>query len=126
MTDKLGNIYISDRGNNRIRKINSAGVISTIAGIGTYGFSGDGGPALNAKFAYPEELSMDEAGNIYVADSEDARVRKIDMNTGIINTIAGSDNYAFGGDSILASDAELNGPTGIAADREGNVHSRFQ
>ncbi len=89
--DPAGNLYVSDYATNRIRKINaSTGIITTIAGIGTEGFSGDGGLAINAELDTPADLCLDALGNIYFADQDNLRVRKIDKVTGIITTIVGN------------------------------------
>ncbi len=95
--DVYGNIYFSDRLNNRIRKINSLGIISTVGGNGTYGYSGDGGSALSAQLEYPEALGIDISGNIYFLDglpSVEGIIRKIDVATGVINTIAGNVSFS--------------------------------
>ncbi len=121
-TDVSGNIYFSDHNNQRIRKINSAGIISTIAGTGTIGFSGDGGPATAAMIAYPYQITTDMHGTIYFADEGSNRIRKIN-SSGIISTIAGcSSTSGFGGDGGPATLAHLRFPTGVALDRRGNVY----
>ncbi len=121
-TDISGNIYFSDHHNQRIRKINSSGSISTIAGTGTIGFSGDGGPATAAMIAYPYQITTDIHGSIYFADEGNNRIRKIN-STGIISTIAGcSSTSGFGGDGGPATLAHLRFPTGVAVDRSGNVY----
>lgn len=124
--DANGNIYIADRGNNKIRKITvSTGVISTVAGLGLDTFSGDGGPAVNAQLNAPTGLTITN-GNIYVADLSNHRVRKIDLNTGIITSIAGngtaSFNSGYSGDNGLAVNAQINNPTDVALDKQGNVY----
>ena len=123
--DKEENILFSD--NSTIRKINKAGIITRIAGNEIPGFSGDGGPATAASMGKPKGLALDTAGNLYVADYDDNRVRKI-SNAGIITTIAGN-GYAsdpgmgaYYGDGGPATAAELSGPTDVAADRAGNVY----
>src|SRR5580704_9589733 len=85
--DRAGNILIADTGNCRIRRV-ANGVITTVAGNGTCDFAGDGGPAISAELQYPRSVTMDAAGNMYIADTGNARVRKVDVN-GIITTIAG-------------------------------------
>ena len=92
--DLQGNLYISDSGNNVIREV-SNGVITTIAGTGTAGFSGDGGPALEAQFSNPCSLAIDFAGNLYVADVGNNRIRKV--SNGTVSTVAGTGAYAWGG-----------------------------
>ena len=119
--DRAGNIYIADAGNNRIRKINPAGIITTIAGNGIAGYSGDGGPADSAELNYPFGVFVDTLFNIYIADEENNRIRKIDAATGIINTIAGNGTAGFSGDSALATHASLDEPTSVFLDTGGNI-----
>ena len=124
--DTSGNIYIADDNNQRIRKINTSGIISTIAGNGSSGFSGDGGPATNAGFLYPECIAIDNNGNIYITDAWNQRVRKINAS-GVISTFAGSGPGGFGtggfsGDGGAASSAQLLYPTGVNVDNSGNVY----
>ncbi len=125
--DKAGNIYISDGGNGRIRKVNTSGIISTIAGTGVSGYSGDGGPATAAKIQAPVNIKFDTSGNLYFAAYGNMVIRKI-SNTGIITTVAGN-GYSpspgiggYSGDGGPATDAELNGPDGIALDKFGNLY----
>ncbi len=117
--DAAGNIYIGDRDNNRIRKINTAGIITTIAGTGAAGFSGDGGPATDAKIYGPYGLCVDNSGNVYFADNGNDRVRQIN-NSGIISTIAGGGSGGLG-DGGLATDALLS-PGGVVKDLDGNFY----
>ncbi len=118
--DGSGNVYIADYGNNRIRKINPAGVISTFAGSGGFGFSGDGGPAINAQIYLPAGVTVDATGNVYIAQDNNRRIRKV--NTfGIISTFAGNGVLGFSGDGGAATGAEFDLPTGVAADASGNV-----
>ena len=107
--DGAGNLYISDRDNNRIRKVDSTGTIITIAGTGESGFSGDGGPATEAQLHAPLGVAVDGAGNLYIADGRNNRIRKVD-STGTIITIAGSGESGFGGDGGPATEAQLNSP----------------
>jgi uncharacterized protein (TIGR03437 family) len=116
--DKAGNVYIADTSNQRIRKV-SNGVITTIAGNGFAGFTGDGGPALNAEFNQPMGLAVDTAGNVYVADSSNNRIREI--SGGIITTVAGSGSTGFSGDGGQATSAGLYNPLGVAVDAAGNI-----
>src|ERR1700741_2911147 len=95
--DATGNLYFSDNGNHRIRKVDPTGIISTIAGNGTAGFSGDGGQASAGELHWPGSLSIDASGNLYVYDSGNNRVRKI-TTAGIINTIIGNGTAGFSGD----------------------------
>jgi len=123
--DAQGNLYIADVANNRIRKVGTNGIITTIAGNGTAGFSGDGGPATQAKLYYPLDVAADAQGNLYIADSSNYRIRKVDTN-GIITTIAGNGTIGQGGDGGPAVDAQLSGcpyfSAGIAADGQGNIY----
>lgn len=117
--DSAGNLYISDSDNNCIRRV-SNGIITTVAGSGERGFDGDGGPAINAKLTYPLGIALDSAGNLYIADASNNRVRKV--SNGIITTIAGTGAAGFAGDGGLATAAELYGPTGVVAGQEGKVY----
>lgn len=119
--DNAGNIIIPDPGNERVRKINSAGIISTIAGNGSIGYTGDGGPANSATFNFPWEVTADGAGNIYVADPGNCVIRKID-NAGIITTYAGNGTYGYSGDGGPAIAAQLTTPSGITVDNAGNLY----
>ncbi len=119
--DSSGNIYIADHSNNRIRKVTAAGVISTVAGKGTTGFSGDGGPATAAQLARPYGVAVDSTGNLYIADYWNLRIRKV-TTAGIISTLAGSGGDGFSGDGGLATAAYMTGPTGVAADFAGNIY----
>jgi DNA-binding beta-propeller fold protein YncE len=120
--DDQGNLYVADTYNNRIRKIDlAAGVVSTVAGTGAAEFSGDGGPALAASFRLPRDLEF-RAGRLYIADTDNHRVRMIDLATGIIQTVAGNGHPGFGGDRGPAPQASLHRPFGIALDSEGNLY----
>jgi len=119
--DNLGNLYIADQANNRIRKINASGIINTIAGNGTTGYSGDGGQAINAAINYPGSVKVDARGNVYIADSRNYRVRKID-GSGMINTIIGNGTAGFSGDGGLPALAEIDGPWDIAIDSSGIIY----
>jgi len=120
-TDRLGNIYIADRNNSRIRRIDPSGIITTIAGNGTVGFSGDGGPAVDAVLGRPTSVAVDSLGNIYFLDRDNNRIRKINP-AGIITTIAGNgvQSYVVGNGPALSS--PLGDGFGIAADWQGNVY----
>lgn len=118
--DAAGNMYIADRGNNRIRKISTSGIISTVAGTGTGGYNGDNIPATTAQLYDPTGVATDGAGNVYVADKANNRIRKID-NAGIISTVAGNGVGMFSGDGGIATNASLNTPRGIATDATGNL-----
>jgi sugar lactone lactonase YvrE len=119
--DAAGNLYVADMINNRIRKITPAGIISTVAGNGTQGFSGDGGPALAAQLYYPFGVAVDSAGNLYFSDINNNRVRKV-TPAGIISTVAGIGTQGWGGDGGPATAARLIGPSGLALDSSGNLY----
>ena len=119
--DASGNIYISDQQNNCIRKVNTSGIISTIAGTGVPGFSGDGGLATAATIHTPGGVFVDAAGNVYFADGLNNRVRKVNTS-GIISTIAGNGTPGYSSDGISATTSELNNPIGVAVDAAGNVY----
>jgi uncharacterized protein (TIGR03437 family) len=118
--DSSGNLYIADTANQVVRKVTAAGVISTIAGNGTAGSGGDGGSATSAPLHSPQGIAVDGSGNVYIADTQNARVRKI--TGGTINTVAGSGTAGFGGDGGAATSAQLNIPTGLAVDGAGNLY----
>jgi trimeric autotransporter adhesin len=121
--DGAGNIYIADTYNHRIRKVVAAtGLIFTVAGSGSYGFGGDGGAATGAQLYYPYGVAVDSAGNLYIADSDNNRVRKVTAATGIITTLAGDGTYGYAGDGAAAFAAQMRGPTAVAVDSAGNVY----
>ena len=119
--DGAGNVYIADQSNRRIRKVDSSGVITTIAGTGERGFGGDGGPAVEAQLRSPTGVAVDGAGNVYIADQSNRRIRKVD-SSGVITTIAGTGERGVGGDDGPAVEAQLRAPTGVAVDSAGNVY----
>ena len=119
--DRAGNLYIADLSNNRIRKIDPSGIISTIAGTGTAGYSGDGVPATATELNAPADVAVDAGGNLYFIDEVNCRVRKIDP-AGIISTIAGTGVRSYSGDGGPATAATLNLSTGIALDSCGNIY----
>ncbi len=119
--DAAGNLYIADFGNNRIRKITTAGIISTYAGTGASTYSGDGGQATAADIHGPMGIAFDAAGNLYIADYNNSRVRKV-TTTGIISTFTGNGTAGYSGDGGQATAAELRGIDGIAFDAAGNVY----
>ena len=117
--DAAGNLYIADNQNQRIRKVSANGIISTVAGIGTPGFSGDNDLAVHAAINSPSAVAVDQNGNVYVVDTGNQRVRKIATN-GVITTIAGGGTAD--GDGGPATSAQLGAPIGVAVDRSGNVY----
>jgi sugar lactone lactonase YvrE len=120
--DASGNIYIADFYNNRIRKINaSSGIITTIAGNGSTVYNGEGIPATLAAINGPQAIAFDKPGNLYIADLNNNRVRKVLVSNGIITTIAGNGYAGFSGDGGQATLAELYNPVGVAVDTLGNV-----
>jgi streptogramin lyase len=120
--DGSGNIYIADTSNQRIREVvHSTGNITTVAGNGTYGYSGDGGPAASAKLANPYGVAVDGSGNIYIADTDNNRIRKVDATTHDITTVAGNGTGGFSGDGGPATSATLTSPYGVAVDSSGNI-----
>ena len=119
--DGAGNLYIADANNNRVRKVNSAGVITTVAGTGAAGYGGDGGPATAAQLNFPRDVDVDREGNLYIADPNNYRVRKVDT-AGVITTVAGTGTQGFSGDGGAATAARLNRPTGVALDGAGNLY----
>src|SRR5262245_25162488 len=118
--DGAGNLFVADTFNNRIRKITSAGIISTVAGTGVRGFSGDGGPAAAAQLASPAGVAVDLSGNLVIADTGNHRVRIVTPD-GVIPTIAGSGDEGVSGDGGPAVAAQLGTPAGIAVDGAGNL-----
>lgn len=118
VVDKNGGVIFAD--GNRIRKVNKFGIINTIAGNVTPGFSGDGGPASSAYFTFPNGISLDTAGNLYIIDDINERIRKIDAS-GIITTIAGTGIQGFSGDGSTATIANINVSSGITVDKSGNI-----
>lgn len=117
--DSVGNLYIAELGSNRVRKV-SNGVITTVAGNGTQGFSGDNGPATSAQLSEPADVAVDSAGNLYIDDFFNIRIRKV--SNGVITTVAGNGTKGFSGDNGPATAAQLSGTAGIAVDSSGNVY----
>src|SRR6266481_4059708 len=118
--DASGNLYIADTSNHRIRKVDSFGTITTVAGNGTEGFSGDGAAATSATLNTPIGMAVDTSGVLYVADSFNNRIRKIDA-AGVITTVAGNGDARFSGDHAAATRASLSAPFGVAVDKAGNL-----
>jgi uncharacterized protein (TIGR03437 family) len=120
--DKSGNLYITDYSNQSIRVVNYSNyVVNSIAGNGSFGFSGDGSSSVGAQLADPHDVVIDPAGNVFIADTLNSRVRKIDTH-GKISTYAGNGTRGFGGDGGAASNALLSLPTGLALDTAGNLY----
>ncbi len=119
--DRAGNLYIADQFNHRIRRVSSGGTIATIAGTGTAGFSGDGGPGVSANLNFPGAMVTDANGDLYFTDGPNARVRKVSA-AGIISTVAGNGTRGFAGDDGPALSASFNGAFGIALDAQGNLY----
>jgi len=116
-----GNVYIADTGNHVIRRIDSSGIIRTVAGTGAQGFGGDGGPATQATLLFPEGVAVDSVGNLYIADTQNHRIRKVDGN-GRINTIAGNGKPGYSGDGGPAPNAQLSWPWGLVIDSTDTVY----
>ena len=122
-TDGLGNLYIADTFNQVIREVSvSDGKIKTIAGTGTFGYSGDGGLATQAKLNFPYRVTLDHSGNLFIADASNCVIRKVAAGTGIITTVAGNGICAFNGDNLPATSAALNDPYGLIVDDAGNLY----
>src|SRR2546429_3291418 len=125
--DAKGNIFFVDKFNNQIRSVDTTtGIITTFAGSGpggyySGGYGGDGGPATSARLNLPGEIAFDSNGNLFIADSQNGRIRRVDASTGIITTVAGNGGFTFSGDGGLATAASLNHPAGVALDTNGNL-----
>jgi fibronectin type 3 domain-containing protein len=121
--DAAGNLYIADMNNNRIRMVDAqTGIISTVAGNGGSGSSGDGGPAVNANLSSPYGIGLDQSGNIYIADTFSHKIRKVTRTTGIIDTVAGNGFNGYGGDAGPALLATLNQPRDVAVTPSGDFY----
>jgi NHL repeat len=118
--DAAGNVYIAERDNHVVRKIDTSGNISTLAGTGVEGFGGDGGPATSAFLDSPQGVTVDSAGNVYVADTHNHRIREI--SGGVITTIAGNGIQDYCGDGGPALAACLHSPRGLTFDTAGNLY----
>jgi len=119
--DAMGNLYIASPYDARIRKVDTNGIITTVAGTGNSGYAGDGGPAVAAQLRHPVDVDVASNGTIYIADAENHRIRKVDVN-GIITTIAGMGNSGYSGDNGPALNAQLNLPHGITVDSSNNLY----
>jgi hypothetical protein len=120
--DDAGNVFIADSTSHRIRRVDTTtGFITTVAGNGTAAYSGDDGPATMASLNYPQKVTVDSAGNLFVSDSNNDRIRRVDAVTHTITTAAGNGTRGFSGDDGSATSAMLNYPEGAAVDRSGNL-----
>ena len=119
--DKFGNYYFCQPPSHKIRKVSVSGIISTVAGTGIIGFSGDGGPASSAKFRFPEGLACDTFGNLYISDHQNYRIRKVDMSTNLITTVAGNGGGGDAGDGGPGTAADFF-PSDICFDSHGNLY----
>jgi sugar lactone lactonase YvrE len=116
-----GDVFVADTLNNVVRKVDTSGIITTVAGTGTAGEAGDGGPATSARLKWPHSLAVDGHGNLYIADSPNHRIRRVDAN-GVITTVAGTGRGGYGGDGGPATEARLSDPKGIALDGQGRLY----
>src|SRR5207302_1615250 len=119
-SDPSGNIFFIT--NNTVFKVDTAGTLGRVAGNARVGFAGDGGQSGGAQFSNPSGLVVDNAGNLYIADSGNNRIRRVNLNTGIITTIAGTGTPFYSGDNQSAVSATLNNPQGLAVDASGNLY----
>lgn len=119
--DHEGNIYIADTGNNRVRKIDTAGIITTVAGSDLAGFYGDGFPAIEAGLFRPADVATDPSGRLFIADQGNNRIRMVDVD-GTISTICGTDNYTYNGNGIPAVGANIFKPSGVCVDPQSNLY----
>ncbi len=119
--DAVGNVFIAETGGHRIRKVSTGGGITTVAGTGVAGFTGDAGQATTARFTAPEGVAVDSFGNLYIADTGNSRVRRL-TPTGVITTVAGNGRTGFGGDGGLAINAIVSRPRRLAFDNAGNLY----
>jgi sugar lactone lactonase YvrE len=144
--DAKGDVYVVDKGSNRVRKIDSqTGIISTVAGVCRYGYDGDDKPAVRAMLHAPEAVVFDHDGNLYISDTMNHRVRKVDVKTGVITTVAGNGDSGYEdkniggcgaarfvakesagmlkhGDGLLAIEAVVNSPVGLTMDSQGHLY----
>lgn len=124
--DQLGNLYIAEDYGNVVRKIDALGIITTVAGTGAAGFSGDGSLAINAELNRATGVAVDNLGNIYICDADNFRIRKVDATTGIIQTIAGTGTEGYSGDGAAAINATLGFSSGLCFDQVGNLYIAVQ
>src|SRR5437016_4530659 len=119
--DSSGDLFIADAMNNRIRKVDPAGVITTVVGTGSAGYSGDGGSAASAQLKFPADVIVDGGGNLFIADVGNSRVRKVTSASGTITTVAGNGTSGFSGDGGPATLAALTSPAGVDLDSAGEL-----
>src|SRR5205085_487214 len=122
--DAVGNLFITDQQNQRVRRVDATtGIITTVAGSGSRALDEDGAgrPATEASFSYPHGLALESAGNLFIADEGGCRVRRVDAQSGLITTVAGIAVRGFSGDGGPATNASLSGPTALALDADGNL-----
>jgi sugar lactone lactonase YvrE len=119
--DIFGNLFIVDTSNHCIRRVDRNGAITTVAGTGSEGYGGDNGVAMNAQLAFPTNIALDGVGNLYIADTGNHRIRRVDIN-GIISTVAGTGTRGYSGDNNAATNARLNYPYAVTADQLGNLY----
>ena len=123
ISDAAGDIFFSDWDYDVVREINHAtGIITTVAGNGTWGYSGDGGPAIGAELYLPGQVAVDAAGDVFIPDYYNSRVREVNHATGVITTVAGNGGFGFGGDGGPATAAELDAPEALGFDAAGNLY----
>lgn len=121
--DASGNVYVADTRNQRIRRIDAqTSIITTVAGTGVQGFSGDGGQGVAARLSEPTALALDAANHLYIADTGNHRIREIDLTSGVITSVAGTGAQGFSGDGGLATGATMDAPTGLALDVAGDLY----
>ena len=120
--DDSGNVYIADRLNNCIRKVDATGIITTIAGTGIPAFTGDGGPATAARIYDPTGVAVDDSGNVFFSDNGNFRIRKVSRATGYISTVAGADTSGYSGDGGPATAAKIWFPQGVVINPKGSIY----
>jgi sugar lactone lactonase YvrE len=121
--DRFGNLFFTEWGTSRVRMIDSqTGILTTVAGNGTFGFSGDGGPATEAAFSQLDGIVVDSSGNLYISDWGNHRVRKVDLDSGIVTTAVGTGSCHIRGDGGLATEVDVCAPKGLALDGQDNLY----
>jgi hypothetical protein len=121
--DKEANIFIAATGDKKILKVTaSSGIITTVAGTGVKGDTGDGGQATSATLTYPIAVALDTSGNIYIVDNESSRIRKVTVSTGVITTVAGNGNNGYATDNVAATSTSLSRPRDVAVDASGDIY----